>query len=278
MLGNLARTMPLAPFPSPKSSPGPIAYRQRFAWAGAIQLVHQSGTKIPVIAPRVESAQALERAGPRKPAHRRRWPYGRLNRAALGLTLVEVMVSLTLMATVMVGFIGSFIQSRRVTESNVLHAAATSMIYGVIEQIKQLDYSDLLPNYETDPFAPVTLTPPYLRVRINQSTVVWLKVVHTPAPGTPQAPTTTPSASATAASVSAVQNYIGSIPLSTVTGTTAQQINLDIWVWIDEIPDTTNDVSEVKKVTVVYTYSYVDGSSIRTVRDREVFLRTRFDQ
>jgi type II secretory pathway pseudopilin PulG len=184
-----------------------------------------------------------------------------------GLTLVEVMVSMTLMATVMVGFIGSFIQSRRVTESNVLHAAATSMAYGIIEQIKQLDYSTLLPNYEVDPFAPVAKTPPYIRVRINQSTVVWLKVVHTAAPGTPRGPTTT-----------AIQNYIGAIPLSTVTGSTSQQINLDVWVWIDEIPDTANDVSEVKKITVVYTYSFVDGSATRTVRDREVFLRTRFDQ
>lgn len=188
------------------------------------------------------------------------------------------MVALMLMATVMVAFIASFVQSRRVTESNVLHAAATSMIYGMIEQMKQLDYSTLLPNYEVDPFAPVAKTPPYIRVRINQSSVVWLQVVHTAAPGTPQAPTTTPSATATAASVSAAQNFIGSIPLSTVTGTTSQQINLDIWVWIDEIPDPSNDVSEVKKVTVVYTYSYQDGKSTRTVRDREVFLRTRFDQ
>ncbi len=200
-----------------------------------------------------------------------------------GLTLVEVMVSMTLMATVMVGFIGSFIQSRRVTESNVLHAAATSMAYGIIEQIKQLDYSTLLPNYEVDPFAPVAKTPPYIRVRINQSTVVWLKVVHTAAPGTPRGPTTTPSATASPTTAgeggtAAIQNYIGAIPLSTVTGSTSQQINLDVWVWIDEIPDTANDVSEVKKVTVVYTYSFVDGSATRTVRDREVFLRTRFDQ
>jgi len=195
-----------------------------------------------------------------------------------GLTLVEVMVALVLMATVMAGFIATFTQSRRVTEANVLHAAATSMIYGIIEQMKQLDYSTLLPNYETDPFAPVAKTPPYMRVRINQSTVVWLQCVHTPAPGTPLGPTTTPSPTATAASVGATQNFIGSIPLSTVTGTTAQQINLDIWVWIDEIPDVANDVSEVKKVTVVYTYSFVDGRTTRTVRDREVFLRTRFDQ
>ena len=94
---------------------------------------------------------------------RARWP------SPKGLTLVEVMVALVLMATVMVGFIASFIQSRRVTESNVLHAAATSMIYGIIEQMKQLDYSTLLPNYEVDPFAPVATTPPYIRVRLNQS-------------------------------------------------------------------------------------------------------------
>ena len=195
-----------------------------------------------------------------------------------GLTLVEVMVSITLMATVMVGFIGTFVQSRRITEASVLHAAGTSLVYGIIEQIKQLDYATLLPNYEVDPFAPVATTPPYLRVRVNQNTVAWIKVVHTAAPGAAQAPTTTPAASATAASVGAVQNFLGSLPLSTVTGTASQEINMDVWVWIDEIPSVADDVSEVKKVTVVYTYSYVDGSVTRTVRNREVFLRTRFDQ
>ena len=195
-----------------------------------------------------------------------------------GLTLVEVMVSITLMATVMVGFIGAFIQSSRVTESSVLHAAGTNLIYGIIEQIKQLDYATLLPNYEVAPFAPVATTPPYLRVRLNQSTAAWIKVVHTAAPGAARAPTSTPAASATAASVGAVQNYPGSIPLSTVTGSTSQEINMDVWVWIDEIPNVADDVSEVKKVTVVYTYSYLDGAVTRPVRNREVFLRTRFDQ
>lgn len=185
---------------------------------------------------------------------------------------------MTLMATVLLGFLGTFIQSRRTTEASVLQAAATSMIYGVIEQLKQLDYATLLPNYETDPFAPVSKAPPYVRIRLNQSTVVWLQVMHTAAPTAPAAPTTTPSPTATAASVGAIDNYIGSIPLSTVTGTTSQQINLNLWVWIDEIPDTSTDVSEVKKVTVVYTYSYLDGARERTVRDREVFLRTRYDQ
>ncbi len=193
-----------------------------------------------------------------------------------GVTLVEVMVALTLMAGVMLGFIGTFIQSRRVTESSVLHAAATSMIYGVIEQIKQLDYTTLLPSYETDPFAPSDLDPPYFRVRLNQSKVVWLKVVHTKAGDTPAGPTTTPAATVKASDLDAIDNYTGSIPLSTVTGTASQQINMNIWVWIDEIPD--GDASEVKKITLVYTYSYLDGRVERVIRDREVIIRTRFDQ
>ncbi len=193
-----------------------------------------------------------------------------------GLTLVEVMVSLTLMAGVMLGFIGTFIQSRRVTESSVLHAAATSMIYGIVEQIKQLDYTTQLPNYEADPFAPSTQSPPYFRVRLNQSTVIWLQVVHTLAGSTPQGPTTTPDPSVTAASIGAIDNFTGSIPLSTVTGTASQQINMNIWVWIDDIPD--GDATEVKKITLVYTYSYLDGRTERVIRDREVILRTRFDQ
>jgi hypothetical protein len=104
----------------------------------------------------------------------------------------------------------------------------------------------------------------------------------------PQGPTTTPAANATAASLGAIDNFIGNIPLSTITGTTSQQINLNLWVWIDDIsnkgawaaesPAPVPDAAAVKKVTVVYTYSYQDGNVTRTVRDREVILRTRFDQ
>lgn len=196
------------------------------------------------------------------------------------------MVSLTLMATVMLGFIGTFIQSRRTTEASVLHAACTSVVYGIMEQIKQLEYSTLLPNTVVDPTDAAATPAPNVRVRINQNTVKWLQVVYTPtqANGTAnpaKGPTTTPAANASGTGIgadgsNAVDNWIGSMPLSTVTGSMSQQINLNIWVWIDEIPDAY--VTEVKKITVIYTYSYQDGSATRTVRDREVFLRSRFDK
>ena len=64
---------------------------------------------------------------------------------------------------------------------------------------------------------------------------------------------------------------------STTTGTHAQSLVLSVWLWIDEMPDTARDVAEVKRITMVYTYTFNDGRSSRTVRDREVFLRTRYD-
>ncbi len=192
------------------------------------------------------------------------------------------MVALGLLATVMLGFIGSFVMSRKVTEGSVMHAAVTSLVYGLVEQMKGLDYKDLLPSMAVDENAPAGWAPPYIRVRINQDQVFWLKTVYTPcaegAEPDPQAPTTTPDPSVTAANIGALDNLIGPLPLSTLPGTRSQPLNINLWVWVDEMPDRTRDVNDVKRITIVYTYSFNDGNGVRTVRDREVFIRTRFDQ
>lgn len=200
------------------------------------------------------------------------------NRRARGLTLVEVMVAMALLATVMLGFLGTFVQSRRISESSVMHAAASSLIYGIVEQIKGFDYTSLLPSEAADPNAPSGTAPPYIRVRINQDQVFWLQTVYTTAGNTPAAPTSTPPPTATAASLGAIDNILGPLPLSSVSGTQSQQLTVHLWIWVDEIPDDTQDVTEVKKVTIVYSYQYLDGRTTRTAIDREVFIRTRFDQ
>lgn len=215
----------------------------------------------------------------------------RFTNSLKALTLLEVMIAMTLMATGMLGFLSSFIHSRRTTEASVLQAAATSLMYGIIEQIKELDYATMLPNGDDDPnaIAPdgvTAISPPYVRVRIDQNKIVWLRVVYSPQTDedadtadipSPQGPTETPAPTATAADVGAIDNFIGAIPLSTVTGTRSQQINLNIWAWIDGIPDVAHDTTSVKKITIVYTCQYQDGNVTRTVRDREVFLRSSFD-
>lgn len=199
-----------------------------------------------------------------------------LPRSTRGLTIVESVIALTLLALFMLAFLRTFIASRQVTESNVMHAAATSIVYGLVEQIKQLDYTSALPSLVTDPSDTSSTTPPYVRVRLNQSTMKWVRVVYTDAASTPQGPLTTPSISATP--TGAIDNDLGTMPLTTVTGIRAQSIRINLWVWIDEIPDEANDVAEVKKITVIYTYSYQTPGGMRTARNREVFIRTRYDQ
>lgn len=193
---------------------------------------------------------------------------------------MEVMVATTLMATTLLGFLGAFIQSRRVTESSVLHAAATSLVYGIVEQIKTFDYTTLVPSTTTDPdqatydaFPGSGKSAPYIRVRLNQDQVTWLQCKTTGG-----APDSRPAVSATATSLNVPDNVVGPLALSSVSGTSSQPLTLHIWIWIDEIPDSTKDVSDVKKITLVYSYSYLDGNQSRTVVDREVFLRTRYDQ
>ena len=226
---------------------------------------------------------------------------GSRNRRTRAVTLVEVMISLFILTTVMLGILGTFLQSRKVTESSVLHAAATSVVYGMIEQIKQLNYTRSLPYTgiwadpangivavpnAPDPTDPDATPAPNVRVRINQNIFKWLKVVYTPmlADGTaaaPKGPTTTPAPSATITGIGAdgsdaIDNSIGSLSLSTVSGARSQNLDLHLWIWIDEIPDTY--VTDAKKITVIYTYSFQDGGKIRTIRDREVILRTGYDK
>lgn len=179
-----------------------------------------------------------------------------------------------------------------------MNAASTNIVYGIIEQIKSLDYATMLPNGSPDPGDPnsATTVTPTLRVQINQNTLQWLTVVYTPyvAPTTtvvggvttvvagtgsvPKAPLTTPPPSASATSLQAIDNVIGPLPLSSATGAKSQSITINLWIWIDEIPDIAKGVSDVKRVTIVYTYSFRSGSGNRTIRNREVFLRTNYNK
>jgi len=200
------------------------------------------------------------------------------------MTLIEAVIAMFIFGVMMLGFLSTFMNSRSLTEKSIMHASATTIVYGIIEQIKGLDYSSALPGSPADPAD--NNSPqinPYLRVKIDQNRPYWLKVKYTPAstattPTTPAAPLTTPSPTASAADVGMTNydNVLDPIKLSSVGN--AQSITPQLWIWIDEIPDTTRDVTDVKRVTVVYTYKFDTGAGIMTVRDREVFLRTRYNQ
>jgi Tfp pilus assembly protein PilV len=198
------------------------------------------------------------------------------------LTLVEVMVAMLLMALFLLGFLDTFMQSRRLTESSVIQSAATTLVTGLIEQMKMLNYDDGMPIASTDTdqsldaFDPSNAkAAPYIRVRINQDQMTWLQCVNITVPSVIlTAPKSAPQSTSDQSLSAAMKNTIGPLPLSTVSGARSQSLTLDIWVWVEAIK--AKDVADAKCVTIVYAYNVNLGRNIKTVIKREVFVRAPF--
>jgi prepilin-type N-terminal cleavage/methylation domain-containing protein len=197
-----------------------------------------------------------------------------------GLTLLEVMVAMLLMALVLLGFLDTFIQSRRITEGSVMQMAAVTVVAGLVEQMKMLDYDTSMPAAETDSEqaardafpAAAAKAAPYIRVRLNQDQATWLQCANNIDASTFTAPTKAPAS--TSSLDQAKKNTIGPLALSSVSGAKSQALNLALWIWVDAL--TGNDVADAKCVTLVYAYDFNDGTRVRTVIKREVFVRTPF--
>jgi len=219
-------------------------------------------------------------------------------RSARALTLPEVMISLMVMTLFMLGFFTTYIQSRRITERSVMTAAATSLIYGIIEQIKELNLTNLAPCTTVDVYQAGQTTPtvvpacdafpgssakapPYIRVRLNQDQITWLQCVYNTTT-TPLAPTTVPPSNSTAATLTAAgygnptvpDNVIGPLALSNYTNTASQPLTMHVWIWVDNVANASADLPVAWQFTVVYSYTYMDGANTRTIVDREQFVRT----
>lgn len=201
------------------------------------------------------------------------------------MTLVEVVVAMLILGMFLLGFLSTSLQSRRVAEASVMQAAATSLTYGLVEQIKMLGYTSTPFNDPTtlDPYQindafpagkPVATPYPGLCVRLNQDQVTCLQCVNNLDPTVFLAPTTTPTS--LAALDPSMANTIGPVPLSTAAGTQSQPLTLQVWAWVDDISNASQDILNGKCVTLVYAYSYNDGHGMKTVINREVIVRTPF--
>ena len=206
------------------------------------------------------------------------------------MTLVEVMVAGFILTTVMLGMLGTFLQSRRSTESSILQAATSSFIYGIVEQLKTLPYrpstntedsvlpaitaaDDTYPPAGTtqQPLGPEQPTPPNIRIRLNQDEYYWLRVGVLPNGNLAPAPAGLPALNVAAADINARDNWI-KVRLSDST-----ELSINIWIWVEELPpDPNRDVVDVKQITLIHTYKFNDGRGERLVRDRDVIIRTRF--
>lgn len=176
-----------------------------------------------------------------------------------GLTLIEVIFSLLLLAMCTLGVLQAMLQSRRMTEGSIRQATVASLVQGYLEQIKSIKYSADGTGTNALPSSPST-TPADTAAWATNSVSVkdsgqFDKIIYlavSPAPtGFPDVTTLPTDASLFTESVD-------------IDGTAAKS-ELKLWVWVETLSGT--NVVNCKAITIVYEWTTWDGKRTRKFSD-----------
>ena len=181
-----------------------------------------------------------------------------------------MVIGLVLIAMISITALGTALFARRMSEEAIIQNAATSIIYGIVEQMKTVTLSDDTTINQLPSAADDDCGSDHVKVRVDNSTLpnVFLEL----SSGSP--PESLPAATASAADVGATANVIGPFDLSQTNGVRIQPLNIDLWIWIE--PDYQPDAMEaMTRVTLIYTYTINNGSARRTFRDCIRFVRAK---
>jgi type II secretory pathway pseudopilin PulG len=173
--------------------------------------------------------------------------------------MVEVMVSLGVLAMLMLGLFAALLQSRRLTEASIYQNSANTIIQGYIEQMKNMEFEELsrtviptrLDESTLDPLTPSTVAV------INPNTVV-LGTIPT-----------------------GVTNNVKVVDVNNTPTITTDDLTLNIWIWVqgmDSPAAASLAQSRVLGITMIYVWEHRDGQQIRrflgTVRTIRSFVPT----
>ncbi|HVU18939.1 MAG TPA: prepilin-type N-terminal cleavage/methylation domain-containing protein [Candidatus Didemnitutus sp.] len=217
-----------------------------------------------------------------------------------GMTLVEVVTALAILAMTLTGILAIQLQSRRLTEGSVYQNTALTIVQGYLEQMKNMDLNSLI-NADTNGNAQLSSTyaiPTMYSDSVTDSlktstgtipTISSLVGGTTPSGvqdnlksfdmakdikiGTTEAMTNTDtSAGATTRQIAwttlwpNARDYSNAISsgfsgTSTMTGVTDMHVNL--WVWITDLSGTTTYATKTYGITIIYSWQFLDGNRTR---------------
>ena len=222
------------------------------------------------------------------------------------MTLFELIFAVAIVTIAVGGILATFMQSRRLTEGSVYQNAALTIVQGYIEQIKNMDFGQMLGSTATDTSGnPIPATGSYtIPVYFDKNTLDALKT----STGTP--PTiasinsgVTPTgvqdnlkgydmakdldavamtnvddlsysttAQATWQSVwPGATDYTTAFPAAT---TGKKDLHMNVWVWIKDESVAAHRSSKIYSITLIYTWAYADGGRTRYVTDTVRSLRS----
>lgn len=214
-----------------------------------------------------------------------------VRRGARGMTLIEVVIALSILALTLGGILAALIQSRRLTEGSVIQNSAMTVVQGYLEQIKNMDLKDVV-NANIDPSAggvpnlaasfaiPTRFKEPPASGTDDGVDSLWTTAGSPPNPST-LTPGVNPGnavdnlkdfpdvsgSSGTALSWSTQWPGATAPPTTNVMTCTAYptDLHLNIWVWVQDLTGTTPNAKLVYGITMIYTWQYQDGNKTRYV-------------
>lgn len=162
------------------------------------------------------------------------------------------MVSSVVMVIILGGVLATLLHSRRLTEGSIFQNSTVTIMQGYIEQIKNMEFAQVNVSPATTPSTPVTLATVQDQTTADPLTVS----VGTP-PSTMPAVGVTPTGAVNNNKVFDINN----------TPTIANDnLNLNIWVWVQDLTGTAANVTNAKAITMIYTWQVRDGNRTRSYR------------
>ena len=176
-----------------------------------------------------------------------------------GLTLIEVLVSVTVLTVLTVGILGGLLQSRRLTEGSIYQNSALTIVQGYLEQIKNMEFSSLPYRLSNDTLiAGGGATADEIPTLSDQNTPDPLRI----SSGAP--PLVTALVPGTTAPTGVIDN-VKSIDINQTANIATDNLQLRIWVWIQDVSNTAIDATQVRAITLIYQYRVGDGGRGRWV-------------
>ncbi len=163
-----------------------------------------------------------------------------------GVTLIEIMVAMVILGFSGLALLSGLMQSRRYTELAIHENTALTIGQGYIEQMKNMEFA--------------SLGEAVLPTLFHEGVADTLSV--SPLPVDP-----TVGNSGTDIKNSKL------IDIKNTPSDTSDDMNLDVYVYIEDITDAANEIGEARRIILRYEYTFSDGS--RTVNNSETLYAIR---
>jgi len=194
---------------------------------------------------------------------------GKSDTAALrGMTLVELCIAATLLAVGMVAVLGALLFSRDLSEGSIYQNAAVTVVQGYIEQMKNMEFSDLPYTNATGAVTAGTgLTATQIPTMLDAATSDPLVISTSTTIPDLTTMTTTNSA------VVGVTDNIKTIDINSTPTNSADDLRLNLRVWVQDISNAGVSATQVRAITIQYAWQNGAGAnrrifwgSVRTIR------------